>query len=77
MLRKAIISRIHFEDSNSTVKSGIATLFRIQVKLETDPIPNIEAVSDHEETTTLPDPTSTSFHFQTLLKNCPINNWSF
>ena len=53
MLRKATISSILFEDSNSTVKRGIATLFCIQVKLETDPISSIQAANDSEEITTL------------------------
>ena len=55
MLKKAIVSSIHFEDSNSTVKRAIATLFRIQLKLETDPIPSIQAANDCEEVTFLPD----------------------
>ena len=55
MLRKAIISSILFEDSNSTTNRGITTLFRIKVKLETDPIPSIQAANDCEEITTLPD----------------------
>ena len=55
MLRKAIIASIHSEDSNYTVKRGIAAVFRIRVKLETDPIPSIQAANDREEITTLLD----------------------
>ena len=55
MLRKAIISSIHFEDANSRVNRGIATLFRIKRILETDPIPSIQPANNREEITTLPD----------------------
>ena len=55
MLRKAIVSCIDFEDPNSTIKRGIATIFRSEVKQETDPIPSIQTANDLEEITTLAD----------------------
>ena len=85
MLRTAIVSSIHFGDSNSTVKRDTAALYGIQVKLETDPIPSIEAANDCEEITTLLDSKEGKVRSKEVIynvnlishsgfaRNCPIN----
>ena len=76
MLKKAIISSIQSEDSNSTVKMGIAALFRIKEKLEPDPIPIIQAAKDREEITTLADSEERTVRSREVVSNVNLISYS-